>query len=301
MDLRPLLLLLAAGILAAGEVAIAIRAETSAAGPRATLGEVADLSGEAEVCARLAALTVAELPTLAAVRIDARVVAALATRAAAPATLRITGSGTVARRARTFGEAELFAAAAAAVPGTRLVQVRCSGALTVPDGSALVAEALDPQAIGETAFRLRAIEDGRETGRGLVVLRIERDVELTVATRAMARGAIIGAEDVRREVRLATRVNLPAAVDPATLVGSLARRDIAAGEPMLPGLVAVRPAVRAGSTVTVLWPGRGFLVELQGIAQADARAGERVALRRCGDQTLLSGIAQDDGTVLAQP
>lgn len=301
MSLRLLALLLTAGLLASGEIAIAIRAETWAVGPRATLGEVAELSGEAEICDRLRALTLAELPTLTAVQVDARVVTALATRAAAPATLRITGSGTVARRARTFGDAELFAAAAATVTGARISQVRCSGALTVPDGATLVAEALDPQALGDTAFRVRALEDGRETGRSLVVLRIERDVEIAVATRALGRGAIIGAQDVRREVRAATRLNLPAAVDPAGLVGSLARRDIAAGEPMLPGLIAVRPDVRAGSTITVLLPGRGFLVELQGTAQSDARAGERVAVRRSGDQALLSCIAQSDGTALVQP
>ncbi len=296
-----LALLLTASLLVSGEVAIAIRAETWAAGPRATLGEVAELSGEAEVCDRLRALTVAELPTLAAVQIEARVVTALATRAAAPATLRITGSGTVARRARTFTDAELFAAAATTVTGTRIVQVRCSGALTVPEGATLVAEALDPLALGDTAFRVRALEDGRETGRSLVVLRIEREVELTVASRDLVRGATIGAQDVRREVRAATRLNLPAAVEPAGLVGCLARRDIAAGEPMLPGLIAVRPDVRAGSTVTVLLPGRGFLVELQGTAQSNARAGERVAVRRSGDQALLSCIAQADGTALVQP
>jgi flagella basal body P-ring formation protein FlgA len=173
--------------------------------------------------------------------------------------------------------------------------------LTVPDGATLVAEPLDPLALGETAFRVRAVEDGRECGRSLVMLRLERDAELAVATRALARGAIIGAEDVRREVRAATRLNLPAAVDPAGLVGSLVRRDIAAGEPILPGLVAVRPAVRAGSSITVLLPGRGFLVELQGTAQSDARAGERVAVRRSGDQVLLSCIAQEDGTALIQP
>jgi flagella basal body P-ring formation protein FlgA len=298
---RPLLLLLAAGLLASGEVAIAIHAETWATGPRATLGQVAELTGDPAACATLGALTVAELPTLAAVQVDARLVTALATRAAAPATLRISGAGRVARRPRTFADGELYAAAAATVPGARTTPVRCSGALTVPDGATLVAEALDPQAIGETAFRVRAVEDGRESGRCLVVLRIEREIAVAVATRAIARGAVIGAEDVRSETRLATRPLLPAEVDPAGLVGCLARRDIAAGEPMLPGLVAVRPDVRAGSTITVLLPGRGFLVELQGTAQSDARAGERVAVRRRGDQALLNCIAQSDGTALVQP
>lgn len=296
-----LALLLSAGLLPGAEIAVRIRAESLVGTPRPTLGEVADVEGDPAVCERLRALTVAELASLTPVQVDARLVTALATRAAAPATLRIAGSGTVARRRCTFGDAEQFAVAAATAPGARITPVRCSSALTVPEGSVLTAEPLDPQAIGEVSFCVRAMDAGREAGRSLVVLRIERDVDVVVAVRAIARGEVIAPNDLRCERRLATRANLAAAVDPASLAGCVARRDLTAGEPVLPALVAIRPAVRAGATVTALLPGKGFSVELQGTAVADARAGERVGVRRSGDNALLNCIAQADGTVLVQP
>jgi len=265
------------------------------------LGDVAELSGDEAACARLRAVVVAELSTLTPVQVDARLLTALATRTAAPAVLSISGAGTVSRRAHTFTDADLLAAAAATVSGARTVPVRCSGAITVPEGAILLAEPLDPKAVGEVPFRVRALEDGRETGRSLVVLRVERDVQVVVAARNLVHGEVIGPNDLRSELRVATRANLQAVIDPASLVGSILRRDLAAGEPVLTSMVAVRPAVRAGSAVTVYWSGNGFSVELQGIALADARAGERVGVRRSVDKAVFTCVAQADGTVLVQP
>jgi flagella basal body P-ring formation protein FlgA len=301
MAVRLLAILLCVCAIAASEVEIRIAAGTLVVAPRATLGDVAEIIAEAELGERLRSIVVADLPTLSPVQVDAHLVVALATRAAAPATLRIVGSGTVARRPHTFGDAELYAAAVAVVPGARTVIVRCSGALTVPEGAKLVAEPLDAQAVGEVAFRVRALEDGRETGRALVVLRVERDIAVVVAVRDLARGAVIGAADVRSEQRLATRGNLQAAVDPASLVGGIVRRDLVAGALVPPTLVAPRPAVRAGTTVTALLPGHGFSVEMLATVLGDARAGERVGVRRLSDRVVLTCIAQADGTVLVQP
>ncbi len=296
------LLVLCAAVLPASEVGVRIRDETLVAAPRATLADVAELDGNAAACARIGAITVAELPTLSPVRVDVRLVTALATRAAAPEILRITGRGTVARQPRTFSDADLYAAAAAAlVPGASIAQVRCSGALTVPEGARLEAAALDPLAVGEVPYCVRALDGERECGRALVVLRVERLVDVVVAARNLRRGEPIGPADLRTERCAATRANLPAVVDPAVLVGSLPVRDLAAGEAVSTTMVVARPAVRAGSTVTALWPGKGFYVELQATALADARAGERVGVRRVGDRALLTCIAQPDGTVLVQP
>lgn len=301
MMARLLVVLLCASALAAGEVAIRIRGETIVSTSRPTLGDVAEITADEPLRGRLLALVVADLPTLTAVQVDARLVTALATRAAAPATLSISGSGIVARRSCTFGDSELFAAAAAAAPGARITPVRCSGAITVPAGAVLEAEPIDQLAVGEVPFRVRAVEDGRETGRSLVVLRVERDVTVVVAARDLVRGQALGPDDLRTEQRSATRANLLAAIDPASLVGGVLRRDLVAGEAVAPTLVAARLSVRAGANVTALWPGRGFSVEMLVTALADARAGERVGVRRIGDRTVLTCIAQADGTVLVQP
>lgn len=297
------LLLCAAAALPAADATLRVRAAVQVAAARATISDVCEIEADPEVRERLAGICVAELPTLTPVLVDARLLTALAVRAASPAQLRVVGSGQVSRRGRTFSSDELQAAAvAAAGPGARCQLVRAGSALTVPDAAdlALAAEPIDPAAVGEVPFRVRAMEGGRESGRTLVVLRIEREADLVVAVRDIAAGAAVGPHDLRVERRAVDRSNLAAAVDPALLAGGLARRAIAAGEAVTPQLVAKAPAVRSGTTVAVLWPGQGFTVELQATALGDARAGERLGLRRVGDGAMLRGIAQADGTVLAE-
>jgi flagella basal body P-ring formation protein FlgA len=128
-----------------------------------------------------------------------------------------------------------------------------------------------------------------------------REVDIVLVTRDIARGEILGAGDLRVERRTATRANLAAALDPATVAGNVVRRDVRSGEPVTPALIAVAPVVRAGRAVTVLWPGKGFAIEIEATALADARSGERIGLRRVHDGSVFSGIAQADGTVMVAP
>jgi flagella basal body P-ring formation protein FlgA len=292
-----------ATVLAGADATLHIRATVQVASARATIADVAEIEADADVRDRLAGIVVAELPTLTPVMVDARLLVALATKAAAPANLRIVGSGQVARRTRLFSSDELLAAATATLPGgARAALVRAGTALAVPDSVELrlAAEPIDPTAVGEVPYRVRAMEGDRELGRTLVVLRIERVIGIVVALHDIAQGALIGPQDLRVEQRIAERSNLAAAVDPAVLAGSLARRAIKAGDPVSPQLTSKPPAVRAGAIVAVVWQGDGFAVELQATALGDAKAGERLGLRRVGDGALLRGIAQTDGTVLAE-
>ncbi|MBN8527098.1 MAG: flagellar basal body P-ring formation protein FlgA, partial [Planctomycetes bacterium] len=281
MRLAALALLLACA-LAGGEAVLRVRPEVALAQPRALLSDVAEIEAEPEVGERLAGLVVAELGSTAPVTVDARLLTSIATKAAAPSTLRVIGTGRVSRTPRSFAIPELVAAATAIAPqGARCTLVRTGSQLTVPDGPdlRLLAEMIDPSAVGEVPFRIRAMDGGRESGRTLLVMRIEREAEFTVAARDIVQGATITAQDLRRERRSVDRLTAQAAADPADLLGSVARRSIRAGEAVLPSMLAQPPAVRAGANVAVLWQGDGFSVEVQATALADARPGERLGLR----------------------
>ena len=282
------------------EVEVRLRAQVLVGADRATLADAAELSGDQEAIARIAALTVAELPTLTPVTIDARLITALATRAAAPATLRISGAGSVARRSRVFTAEELCAAAQAIVSDATTTVVRCTGSLVVPDAPDLVlrAEPIDRFAVGEVPFRVRAMAGTKESARALVVLHIERIVEVVVAARDLERGEPIAPGDLRCERRRAERSD-PAVVPALELfAGQTPRRRILAGEMLTTALVAIAPVVRAGSTVSVVYPGRDFSVETQAVALADARLGERFGLRRVADGTVITAVAQADGRIV---
>jgi len=303
MFMRFAVLLVGSLVIAASEVEVHIRPTSVVQAPRATLADIADIRAEPDICERLGAIAICELPTLAPTGVDARLLTALLTRAAAPATLMISGSGTVSRAVRVFTNDELVAAAAAAVPGATTTLVRVGASLAVPASPDLVlaAEPLDAAAIGEVAFRVRAIEAGKETGRTLVVLQVARVVDIVVAARDLARGEVIGSGDVHVERRSATRANLSAAIAAELIVGSVARRNLRSGEPLSVQLVTTAPAVKAGRTVTALWPGRGFSIEVEATALADGKAGERIGLRRVYDGAVFSGVAQSDGSVVVTP
>jgi flagella basal body P-ring formation protein FlgA len=284
-------------------VSIAIRARSDIAKPLATLGDVADIAGDPAIVARLSVVQIAELPTLTPVTVDARLVTAQATRAAAPARLMISGTGLVARQPRVVDAAELETVAAATMPGAEHHLLRSSGSLTIPAGDdvRLLAEPIDAVATGDIPFRVRAMSSsGSELGRALVVLTVRWRENVMVATRDLRRGEQIGVDDVRREMRSVDRSNRASVIDPALIVGSVARRDIRAGELLSPTLVASAPAVRSGSVITAIWPGRGFTIEMEATALANARSGEQVGVRRVLDGALLQGVAQADGTVLIQ-
>lgn len=286
----------------AAEALVSIRPLSELALPRATLGDIADITADPATTARLAAIPVVELPTLTPQNIDARLVRALAARVAAPAVLRIEGSGTVTRRARSFSATDLAAAAAAGLPADATWElVRASSGLTVPEatGLRLQAEAIDPTAVGEVPYRVRAMDGLVEQGRALVVLRVARWAEIVVAARAIGRGQVVGLADLAVERRAIDRANQAVAgLGLDHLAGRVASRNLAAGAVITPDLLVVAPVVRAGSATTAVWRGRGFAVELATTALADARQGERVNLRRSSDGTVLHGIAQADGTVV---
>jgi flagella basal body P-ring formation protein FlgA len=286
------------------EALVTIRPLTELPLPRATLGDVADIVAEEATTARLAAIPVAELATLTPQLVDGRLVRALATRAAAPAVLRVEGSGTVSRRARAFATADLAAAAAAILPADATWElVRAGAGITAPDSAdlRLVAEPLDPTAVGDVPYRVRAMAGPVEQGRSLVVLRVARWAGIVVATRAISRGQVVGPGDLAIERRAVDRANLMAVgLAPDRLAGRVASRDLAAGAVITPDLLLVAPVIRAGAAVAAVWQGRGFAVELATTALGDARAGDRINLRRSSDGTVLHGTAQADGTAVIE-
>lgn len=296
--------LLVAASMAGADAVVGIHPSTIVGGPRATLGEVATITADPETAARLAAIQVAELATLTPVTIDAGLVRALAARTAAPALLRIEGSGTVVRRSRSFSSDEIAAAAASSLPTDATWElVRVSGSIVVPDGAGLrlAAEPIDAAATGEIPFRVRAFDGETERGRALVVLRVARWADMLVAARDLVHGQPVGPGDLRLERRRVDRMNRAAVgADPAGLSGRIAVRDLPAGAVVLPDALSIAPVVRAGSPVTAVWTGKGFTIELDATALADARHGERLGIRRRSDGTVLHAVAQADGTVVIE-
>jgi flagella basal body P-ring formation protein FlgA len=129
-------------------------------------------------------------------------------------------------------------------------------------------------------------------GRPEIAMRIRagRTTEWVVASRALRRGAVLTAEDFRREPHVSWG---PPAVDDgaATEPGWIARRSVVAGEPLDRRNASPPPVVEAGAPVRVLWSTGNVSVALEGVALNDAALGETVRIRTGRSVGVVRGTA----------
>lgn len=117
---------------------------------------------------------------------------------------------------------------------------------------------------------------------------------VTIATRAIASGTRLGADDVAIEVRTAwgpPRVGLG-----RPGVGWEARRALAAGEPLRSPSVAPMPVIASGDPVRLVWNRGGVTVSLAGTALQSAGTGEKLRARVEGRSVRLVAVATGPGT-----
>jgi flagella basal body P-ring formation protein FlgA len=114
------------------------------------------------------------------------------------------------------------------------------------------------------------------------------------AARAIARGAVLTHADIA--VDSSARADSSVAGAASVAPGWVARRVIAAGEPLRPPAVAPPPVVRTGDTVQVVWAGGTVRLSTRGQAANAAAAGERVTVR-LDDGRRIEGQATESGEV----
>ncbi len=280
--------------LVAGEVSVLLRPTVSVASERATLSDVAELSGDADLIQVIRDLPVTELPDLRERRLEPDDIRRALAHGLGPS-LNISGTSRVSRRGQVVSEAELVAAAAATVTADgdelTVTTLRSSGSVTIPAGGAdiiLLAQALDNSRSGDIPFRLRVMRGETEVGRALITLRVVRHREMTVAARALRRGERIGPGDVRTQRMLVERTSVKAGAQ-TELIGREARIDLAEGAPVHAAVVLLPPAVRSGQEITLLVTSDRFNLMAKGEALNDGRIGESIAVRRGSDGRTVRG------------
>ena len=285
--LRFAVCLVMAGVISAGEAVVHLRPVVAVAADRATLADIAELSGDERAQAELGGLLICEAVGPAPVMLDAQRVRQALGRRAPGWTLRIEGQCQLTRSMRVLAERELVEAAInclrAGAGDVDVSLIRAQGDLTVPDGDGLglVADPLDRGASGEVAVRVRAMRAEREIGRALITLKVVRYRQSVVAGRPIKRGEVIAAGDLRRERMVVGRGDEPFS-DLQFAVGTEARVDLVAGAPIGVSQVVMRPAVRGGQALVLVYSGSGIHLTAAGEAMADGSIGEVIQVRRDG-------------------
>lgn len=303
--MRPLLALLvlsSAVHLSAGEVGVVLRPVVSVAAERATLGDVAELTGDEALIAVIRDLTVVELPDLRTRHLEPDEIRR-AVGLGLGTTLKVSGISDVSRRGQVIPEDELVRAASAAInvgdDEVTITTLRSSGSVTLPAGGAevaIVAEPLDQMRSGDIPFRVRVMRGEVEVGRALVTLRVVRQRTMTVTARAIRKGERIGPGDLRSE-RVHVGRGSATAVTQADLIGREARMDLAEGTPLTTAVVINPPDVRVGQQVVLVVDSERFHLTAAGESLNDGRIGEVISVRRAADGRTVRGTVVAEGRV----
>lgn len=152
---------------------------------------------------------------------------------------------------------------------------------------------------GRTSVRVRCVEGATWTVWVPVTVRIYGDA--LVASRDLARGKPVSAEDVRVERTELPRQGSALALTADMAIGRLPVRAIAAGELVRTDLLRAPPIVQAGDPVRIVLVGDGFSIGADGKALGAAADGQTVtvALLSGGQASMksLSGVARPGGVV----
>ncbi|AMG66404.1 TPA: flagellar basal body P-ring formation chaperone FlgA [Providencia stuartii] len=117
-----------------------------------------------------------------------------------------------------------------------------------------------------------------------------------VATRNIARGEKIEFVDIGTQKGLLHKLPTGAATDKVAIRGSIALRDINAGQTLTQSMMRRPWAVKAGQNVYVFANGHNFSVKYEGRAINNAATGENTRVRLINGQ-VVNGEALENGSV----
>jgi len=292
---------------AAPQVHVQSTAQVRAANVR--LGDVARLSGLASAeRERLAAIDLGPAPAVGTGR--------LLPRAFLRSTLEAAGLpvGTVLRlperlevtRASAVLESSAQREAVEAVVRSHLGQVDTLASVKVPNlpdvqvpAGATISVTVDraPKG-GRTVSTTLKVLDGQVAIRTQqVVVQIDPLTPTWVLRADIGRGQAVTSNDVVSVMRPASEQPADAIRDSAELMGATARRDLAAGEPLVRRAVELQPMVARGQRVTMVALGRGIRVSAVGEALAAGRQGETIRIKNLDSNKVVTGRVSGPQTV----
>lgn len=308
-----LALLVAALPGAAAGLRLDLKPAATVAGPDVTLGEIAAVTGGGPAeTQRLREVTIAAAPLPGTTRrLETRVIKTRlrqhgydpeALRATWPERVMITTKATIVSGAElvTAGEQALRAEFADAE-----LEVTCSrtpAPLVLPAGSPqLRTEILGLSTSDSRLVKVTAWTDGQPRATQTISYRVRRFVQAVVARRAIPRGTVITADDVRLARCELTGANGDAFTDCSAVVGMRAHRPLRESEAVTRAAVEQRPVVTRGQTVRVLVACGAIRVVATAVACGDAAPGASVRLRNEASGGTFVAQVDDSGQVVVSP
>ncbi|MDR1889896.1 MAG: flagellar basal body P-ring formation protein FlgA [Zoogloeaceae bacterium] len=152
--------------------------------------------------------------------------------------------------------------------------------------------------VGNASVGLRCLSPSRWSI--FVPVKIAIETRYLAAATPLAAGQIVQAGDLA--VLSGQLGNLPTSVltDPAQAIGKTLKISLAAGQPLRSDVLTSPLLIQTGQTVLLVFRGAGFTATNEGRALNRAAEGQMVQVRTLSG-TVVSGIAQANGTILVSP
>lgn len=126
-----------------------------------------------------------------------------------------------------------------------------------------------------------------------ITARVRISAGVITATRAMPRGTVLGAGDLRVEQRDTTLAPVGAIGDLSLAIGKRLRQPLLAGRPITESMLDILPVIRRGQHVTLLAETGTLVVRMAGRALSDGRPGERIRVRNSSSERIVEGVVVD--------
>jgi len=199
---------------------------------------------------------------------------------------RVRAAAEAAVRARTAGMGQVFVRADALDPRLRLPE--CTLPLTAAPGGDGALRAQVPVGVRCSGARPWSI---------YLIVRIESEVPVLIARRALPRDATPRIEDFTVETRRVAGLSTQFAGNAAALDGRRLRRPVSAGEALAIDALAVAPVVHRGEQVTLLARAGAMEIRVAAIALSDGRPDEHIRVQNQASQRVIEGVVRAAGLV----
>ena len=150
---------------------------------------------------------------------------------------------------------------------------------------------------GRMSFTLTARVKGAEDVRINVEAEADEWREIPVASRSLARGSIVGPEDIMLARMNLANLSQDAAVESDTVLGREINRDLRPGETFSRAKLEIPPLIAAGSRVTMVSRSQFFEITASGTALEAGMAGSRIKVRNEASKKIVMGLVKDAGLV----
>jgi flagella basal body P-ring formation protein FlgA len=292
----------------AGDMPV-LRAAATVAGPVVRLGDLVKGAGP---LAHVALFRAPDPGTTGPVAAETVIAAA---RAAGLANVDRAGLSEVevTRAARRLGAEELTAALGPRLAAAVGVADPAALAVTFDEGEMplnLPADATGAPSVADVtwspadnSFRAVVAVTGRsgDPVRRVVTGRAVETAQAVVMVRDVARGDILGPDDVEVTRRPRAELGGGSLIKAAEAVGREATHTLRAGEALSAADVAEPELVKRGELVTVVFQTAGMRLTLRGRAMRSGRRGDVVSVMNLQSRRVLQGTVGDTGEVLLTP